>query len=704
MVPHVATQTDVVVLPKSRYRLEPYLPVMSISDRGMPDPEPRFPLKFPAGSLTVRLTRPDGSTAAIGPAPIVQARLIAPARSTGESFEGGSHPGDVYQVSTMDSRFEVDFLQYGRYRIVLEGTVEDLWGTVWRIGGTYDVIVAETLMLDTATLPGTPLEVGDRPPFTLTTVPPVPAFVEASFRLAPDSEVSRMRETVVRGSASRYGFFQPFEESVRVLEPGEYRLDASATWVDSAGVWWAGSRTWGGIVAPRQSPLIAHGRRGFLTQDTTPRQAWYVKSQLGPLRPDSHVTFPFHGGDVAWLGDPAMLVAVTLQDSTGEIDGFIRSRCHGTGPDPLPGETVPTSSRADGLDAHYDPSRVDLWSYAYSSVQRPLIRIRENIADGLYGHGFAYWTFHAHYGRQPGVSGGDLPNDIKFMFGGVVARGSALQQPRYAIYGSLFVLLGGDEPPENTRVFPPFQGNGGGPSGGPIMRLLGKPVDLFLHPTAVRAGTVLERGSKASFAGYIGPPLPGKVEITVTSPSGEQRVIEGQANAIGLWSDPSTSFTVDESGVWKAKIDVSFEGTTSAGPVAPPYPSGGVLGSRNGELSFFVVDADTAALGVSGGPAMFRVDRPPGLTNVELAYTTSMPGFILESGTQTSLTYVYDAGRLKGDFPNLDVDTVTISLLLSGTDASGRRRHFARQIVLQGDEVVLTEQTPEPPRRRAVRK
>jgi hypothetical protein len=46
------------------------------------------------------------------------------------------------------------------------------------------------------------------------------------------------------------------------------------------------------------------------------------------------------------------------------------------------------------------------------------------------------------------------------------------------------------------------------------------------------------------------------------------------------------------------------------------------------------------------------------------------------------------------------VDTITFSFLLSGTDAGGTRRHFARQIVLQGEEILLRDADA---RRRSVR-
>ena len=96
-----------------------------------------------------------------------------------------------------------------------------------------------------------------------------------------------------------------------------------------------------------------------------------------------------------------------------------------------------------------------------------------------------------------------------------------------------------------------------------------------------------------------------------------------------------------------------------------------------------------------------------------MTYTTVMPGFILEEGTTTALTYTYDAPKLAKDFPNLDlfdqdgfagVDTITMSFVVSGTDAKGERQHFARQVVLQGEELQMPQQKAPPLRRRAARK
>jgi hypothetical protein len=295
--------------------------------------------------------------------------------------------------------------------------------------------------------------------------------------------------------------------------------------------------------------------------------------------------------------------------------------------------------------------------------------------------------------------------------------------PRYAIYGSLFVLVPEDDSGGGTRTFPPFQGNGGGPSGGPLFTLQGRDIDLFFHPTGLRPGSILQPSELIAVTGYAAPTLPAAIAIALTSPSGQTRSMSGRANRIGYFFDDQTSFAVGEPGVWTAKTQILFDGRHSAGEVTAPLPTGGILGSQNGEFRFYVVEATAPPLAVSAsrlsrpadGPITFTVTAPEGLTNAELHYTTTMPGFILEEGRTTGFVYIYDAGMLARDFPNLDLhdnegyagaDTVTISLLLSGTDDGGKRRHFARQVLMEGDEVRIPEQRELKvgPRRRAVRR
>jgi hypothetical protein len=608
----------------------------------------------------------------------------------------------------MDPGFELAFERDGRYVVRLEGAVDDAWGNRWSGSGTFEFLVARTLLLDTAVLPGTPFEVGDAASAEVQVAPPVPADVEVRFEIGGNVEVAR-------GRANRFGRFRV--DGVRWSNPGEYRVDVLATWLDGAGELWAGARTWGSVVAPRDAALVAHGSRGIDDQPE-PRPIWFRRST--PTG-SGHIQFPFSSGDVLWeidrdaaivqmtWADPGRLLAAVI----GRMDGGTRARYE-------TGSMPPVLLTKSGIDAHFAPETIDFWSYAYRSVQRPLVRVRELVGEesGIAGY---YWRFNSAYGGQRGVgTHGDLPNDFKFQFGGLVVRGSAVGSPQYAIYGSLFVLVPG-ETDSDSRVFPPFQGNGGGPDGGPLFRLSGKDIDLFFHPTALRPGTIVHVGERLSVAGYSAPPLASKIEVLLTSPSGRQYAVRGQASSIGWFHDPAQDFTPGEAGVWTAKVRILFDGVTSAGLVTAPFPTGGVLGTPDGEFRFFVVDGASQPLAVDSmppfvrpaeAPVTFRVRPAAGLRDVSLAYVTTMPGFLLEEGTTTSTRYTYDAQKLAMTFPNLDLfdpdsgeagtDVITISLLLSGTDAAGVRRHYARQIVLAGEELWVPAQTARS-RRRSVR-
>ena len=108
------------------------------------------------------------------------------------------------------------------------------------------------------------------------------------------------------------------------------------------------------------------------------------------------------------------------------------------------------------------------------------------------------------------------------------------------------------------------------------------------------------------------PELPSKIEVVFTSPSGLTRTVRGQANAIGWFHDPRHDFAAGESGVWKAKMKLLFDGHTSAGQVTEPFPTGDVLGSRDGEFFFYVVDGDAPQLTVSAnaGSTVRPADGP----------------------------------------------------------------------------------------------
>ena len=381
------------------------------------------------------------------------------------------------------------------------------------------------------------------------------------------------------------------------------------------------------------------------------------------------------------------------------------------------GEAPLFSSRPDGLDPALDPTKVDLWAYSYRSVQRPLVRVREEIGEEDIPS--PYWRFDDQYAKQIGVGKhGDLPGEFKFQYGAAVLHGSALDQAHYAIYGSLFVLVPDDDP-VGTRTFPPFQGNGGGPSGGPLFTLKGEDIDLFIHLTGVRPGSVLETGNTFALVGAIGPTLPAQVTYTVTAPNGSRRTFSGMANAIGYYYEPENNFIVDQPGRYTVDLQVTYDGSTSAGQVTAPFPQGDVLGTARGRFSVYVVSPHSPPLTVDmprhdflTAPADFTVTAtaPNGLTLTEGHITALMPGVVLGDSSlaveANGLTYDYDPVGLATGVSILDVerngvpvaaDVVTVSLFGQGTDGDGQPSYAARVVTLHGPEFFsLTPVAPDP--------
>ena len=728
----VATQLDgFVVEPRDRatgqlipYRLEPFFPFISNADRFLPN-APLVPLDLPGGSLTVTVHTPSGETDELGTHPILQTRTgLAATQGGGVLDAGGGNPSAVLQLTTLSDAFLYRFAEYGRYTVTISGSVPDIWAREYPFAGTFEIWSAETLDVETASLPTTPFQVGDRLPAVVNVYPGVPAQVEMSFELHPIDGSAVVADSVA-GTANRFGYFDGAGKAFEMTEAGEYLVSLRASYTDAEGRLWIGARRWGSGVASASPVLIAHGRRG---RDNLPSpseaRAWFSDLSTGRVADDQgHISFPYHSGDIIWAtNEDATQPRITVQDPEGRIADLLEERAHQSsyeGPDVerrrVTGDLPLILSTRTGVDAMFDPGTIDQWGYAYRAAQRPGVRVREQV--GTDAGKSPYWGFNDLFVAQRGMGiDGDLPNDIKWLFGAAVFKRPDLGIGEVAIYGSLWVLIS-DEDPVGSRVFPAFQGATGGPSGGPIMTLNGQEIDLFLMPTAVRPGTVLEVGDRFVFAGQVGPPMASKVTVRVTSPGGQVRTINGQANSIGYFSDPAGDFVVDEAGIWTVDVEVVHDGLTSAGPVEPPYPTGGVLGSADGRFQVYVVpraaalidfglhDISLYALRFDGHlprPLRFFPRIPEGWSDVDGVYTISMPGFILEEGTlepgEEGLEIVYDPVRLHEDFPNIDLrerggggpglsDEVFISVLLSGTDASGQRVRAAKVITLVGEDI-----------------
>ncbi|MBT4074941.1 MAG: hypothetical protein HOE75_14805, partial [Chloroflexi bacterium] len=190
---------------------------------------------------------------------------------------------------------------------------------------------------------------------------------------------------------------------------------------------------------------------------------------------------------------------------------------------------------------------------------------------------------------------------------------------------------------------PPFQGNAGGPNGGPLFTTHGREIDVFFTPLGVKPGAVLETGDTFRMSGPVMPTLPSLVEYTVVAPDGSRRQLGGRANAIGYFYDPADDFVVDQPGQWTVEVTVTHDGQTSAGPVQSPFPTGGVLSPDGKSFSFVVadpsVDRTSWTTNLSDLPVsewleghregVFITELPDGWVGDEVNLVVRMPGNVL---------------------------------------------------------------------------
>jgi hypothetical protein len=743
---HIITQEDLFFVPRVdpqsgepiAYRLEPFLPFISMGDRSLPG-QPTIPFQLPSGSLEVRVRHPDGTVQVLGPAPFRQSANQSPCNLQGKvRDDGGGRIDEMYQLTTLEPGLDHIFPGYGHYVITMTGTVKDIWGNDYQGQGTYDLHVARELRVDPGQLPTTPYEVGDAFSPGIQVYPPVPADVQIMLTLLPNSDPARTIEYIIQGHANRFGYFQPLQGTEDVLtDPGEYRVDLTASYMENDEVLWMGSGTWGNVVETPDTPLVAHGRRGRDTLGPWDRQ-WFFHDDL-PHHEGLHTMYPYWSGDVLWGiqtdnqdGGYSIIPAVTLQDTEGQVQTIIEQRWNSKSHSSLAegldfvgrvanSELPLFSTTSDGDDLFWSPGKVDQVGYAYRTSERPGVRVHETVSEDSLGT--AYWRFEAEFGGQAGFEG-DMPNDLKWEFGGAVFRVISETNPisEYAIYGSLWVLLP-DNDPIGARITPPFRGATGAVDGGPIMTLKNQAIDLFFLPKGVQPGDILETGDTFSLAGHVGPPLDSQLTVTITAPSGRPFYIGGRANKIGWFYDPSTDFSVQEPGLWTVDVHVAHGTPIPSGGTPATHNTGGVLGSVDGRYAFYVVSSESQCLPVIS-PRPGYIDwpaepvfgtpitvttvpvvarTPAGWDDVEVAYTIRMPGFILDQGTfapsGSTFTIPFDPVALHQDFPNLDLktkdaswagltDPVLITFLVSGKREE-QPVHRGGAVFLNGDEVQM---------------
>ncbi|MEM7800062.1 MAG: hypothetical protein AAF633_12795, partial [Chloroflexota bacterium] len=244
------------------YRLEPFLPLISWTDRLQSSP-PIIPFELPGGSLSVTVQMPDGMIQDLGSEAFTQSFLQSQTTPYGEDLNGGSvQVNDVYGLRTAGDRFDFQFETYGRHVITMTGTLDDIWGNRYAGGGRYEIWIAEPLDIEFGVLPGTPLAAGDAFNPSLRVQPGLPADVAIHITHFPESDPSLAQIFEIKGQANAAGYFNYSGSPIRLEEHGEYRVDIDVTYLDEEdGTLYMGSATWGSIVMtpPADGQLVAHG-------------------------------------------------------------------------------------------------------------------------------------------------------------------------------------------------------------------------------------------------------------------------------------------------------------------------------------------------------------------------------------------------------------------------------------------------------------
>jgi hypothetical protein len=710
------------ILQPGQYPLEPYVINQMPNDYAI-TAAPLVP--YIIGRVEAQVRRPDGTSDNLGGAALPQNRLSSSALNEKTRF-GANTPLDVYRATTLDPSFtDYPFDAYGEYTITMQGTMEDIWGHRYSGGGTYRVLIAEPLKLQTGVLSGTPFEVGNVFNASALLLPSVAADVTVRLRVFP-VDGGPVIETSVSGRANDYGYFFPADADLAAwtfTTAGEYTVEYEARYTDANGKLWAASARGAGVIADPNTPptLVLHGQRGIYGLAQA-RPLWFFTERYAPNVEIPYLNYPYMRGDVAWVSDTTLAdgtpnnglrSVLRLQDLSGAYETWLLNNYPAVvSPDGL---TIAQAAVADELPLLYS---ADNQAYGYVSAVRAAATSRQLVLGGDANPPVPLWDASDPLNDQIGAGAfGDEPNDVTFIFGGAVVRNPSANVNTTAIYASAAIVTASANEGGGARVFPPYNGEAGGPSGGPLLTLRGRPISMFFHPTAVTPGQTITLGDTFAIAGQVAPTLDSDVQVTVISPSGVVRAFSGRANSIGYYYNPAHNFAVDEAGVWTVNIRVTHSGRTSAGQMEAPLPSGGVLGTDEGTFSVIVVSQRALPWGEerdraipAGSPINFTLAIPTGWTDVRVRALVTMPGYLLSESDvplgARSFSYQYNPAALARDFPNLEIDArpqgpaasdvVTITLVLTATDEGGNAQTRVRIYNVMHDRLLSFEAEPTP--------
>ena len=666
---------DDVILPlydnagsRVSYSLEPQFPADTI------DALQNIAWDWSSGELSVNVVGPDGSRIDLGTAPFVAKSGNGPTTKKAALTAWKPH-------------------MYGRYTVTATGWIRDAAGRRYEGGGTYRFWIARRMTLATATFQGMPYPVGSSYGRDTQFNPAVPADVQVTASLYPDSDPTRVKTLTYAGKATEAGLFGAAQgmKAFPLDAPGEYHAQVLATYTDGEGHLWVSTMRHAGVVYAETSPVIARGKKfsaggKYVDRGETKFEGHIEADGTSHL---AHLTFPYNSGDVLLIGAEGQgankIEPVLIYQMPGDASAWDTS-LNGVGTTNL---RIRTSN---GYSPHLYPEYITTMEYYYGAAPRPGFMGRFIVGESIVRA--PYWPVSPNsFGGQIGASpNGDAPGDIYRLLGGVVLRRPG-QPALYAGYiSSAFLLPKGTN---NNRVIAPGTEDLNGP--------LGEKARFYL--VGLRPGTAYPMGASFRPALQIDPLLPVSIRFTLTYPDGRQRVTEGIGDRFGSYAGPA-AWPLDVAGVYTYQIRASWNGHEGRMPGLPE--SGGTFfvyspARPSGAPGLQIEGASQRTFSASTGVVI------AGTTSAATVhYTLITPGAVIEQGTlpvaRGRFQYPFDPAAVHAKVPLYDITSMTtgkpqigrvIHLTFFSEEKSAGGAFFdVRRVILRGTTAIAARTAP----------
>lgn len=594
---------DDVVLPRYytggnyaiSYNLEPTFPFETYYSRDAIDWD------WGKGELSLEITNPDGSKTSQPATPITGKSTSRTGPTTGKpAFTAWKPP------------------MYGQYTVQIKGWMQDVNGRRYEGGGSYKFWIARRLTMATATFPGMAYQVGYQYGRDISFSPPVPAEVEITATLYPNSDPAQAAIVTSKGTANAGGVFGVAQgmKQLPLSAAGEYSGKIFAKYTDKDGELWVCTMRHAGIVFPADSPIVARGKKlrinnAYVDRGDTNSEGYY---NSGADYKMPHIAFPYNPGD--------LLLMASENQGYNKIEPVLIYEDKGASPtwdsklDDI-GTTNLAMQTSNGLSPHMFPEYVTAKQYYYAAAPRPGFMARFIVGDSTTRA--PYWpTSPNDFGGQAGSSyNGDQPGDLYRFIGGVVRQESG-KSPTYAGYLASGAIL--PKGTNNNRVVAPGTAD--------IVGSKGEKARIFLTPS-FRPGMVYMQGTTWRPALQVDPMLPVAISLTLTYPDGSSVTDSGTASvADGSWTGAAQ--TLSQPGVYRVQVSASWNGHTGTIPGLPA--NGGefyVLGTKPAGAQGLTVDRSKESIFSLSDKLKIEGSS----TGTTVNYALIMPGAVIAQGT-----------------------------------------------------------------------